>query len=313
LKLVFPSIDEWQWRLKNSAGVQPNFALDGYLRMLFFFREVIIQDAAIMMDEYPHPVFHHAIFCSPEFLSYKQCLLHQISVMDNPIHQEIQRVLPELCHQIAVNNEALTANLVDVVNQATTHLSDKITSNKVEVLATLSNMKHALSTTLTSIAQSLDECSPLELPTPVELPTIVQDTSILNHNVGPHQVVETSEEDNMNLNPSNVQMPQFHEVMSSSTTTVTGLLIEWEEGVNGKPSVTQVERIWKNKWRMGTQNQKIFSRRKIIVNLIYSYAQQKSVSVNVAAAIMEQKRIEKKYSLLQLADKWKQFQSTELA
>jgi len=36
LQQVFPAIDEWHYRLKHGDGVEHNFALEGYLRLLFF-------------------------------------------------------------------------------------------------------------------------------------------------------------------------------------------------------------------------------------------------------------------------------------
>jgi hypothetical protein len=90
LKSIFPTIDDWHWKLKNGVDVEHNFALDGYLRMLFFFRKVIIQDAAVMIDNHPHIIFQHPLFSTDDFLSYKDTLNHHVRTTQNPIHQEIQ-------------------------------------------------------------------------------------------------------------------------------------------------------------------------------------------------------------------------------
>jgi hypothetical protein len=55
-----------------------------------------------------------------------------------------------------------------------------------------------------------------------------------------------------------------------------------------------MEARWKTQWHVGSQNQKIFSRRKIIVNMIYNYARRKGVSNDVAVKVIEEKRREKK-------------------
>jgi hypothetical protein len=70
LKSIFPTIDDWHWKLKNGVDVEHNFALDGYLCMLFFFHEVIIQDAAVMIDHHPNIIFQHPLFSTDDFLSY---------------------------------------------------------------------------------------------------------------------------------------------------------------------------------------------------------------------------------------------------
>jgi len=65
LQLVFPKLDEWYYRFKQGDGVDHNYALDGFLRLLFFFREFILQDSVLLMDEYPHTVFQDPLFSSP--------------------------------------------------------------------------------------------------------------------------------------------------------------------------------------------------------------------------------------------------------
>ncbi len=124
LKSIFPTIDDWHWKLKNGVDVEHNFALDGYLRMLFFFCEVIIQDAAVMIDHHPNIIFQHPLFSTDDFLNYKDTLNHQVRTTINPIHQEIKCVMPELCRQIAASNESMTSNIVNAINNAMQELAD---------------------------------------------------------------------------------------------------------------------------------------------------------------------------------------------
>ena len=117
----------------------------------------------------------------------------------------------------------------------------------------------------------------------------------------------------ININEENTRMPSFESVISSSVTTVPEVLMEWEVGLNNRPSVASVESQWKNKWRMGSQNQKMFSRRHLIVNMIQRHAARKGVSNYDAALLIEQQRIQCKYSLRTLAEKWRAFESTNLS
>ena len=68
--------------------------------------------------------------------------------------------------------------------------------------------------------------------------------------------------------PVSPVVPSFNDVISTAVNTVPEVLLEWEVGLNNRPSVASVESLWKNKWRMGSQNQKMFSRRHLIVNMI---------------------------------------------
>jgi hypothetical protein len=56
LKFAFPTIDEWQWKLKNGVGVEHN---------LLWMAIYACPDAAFMMDDHPHPFFQHPLFSTP--------------------------------------------------------------------------------------------------------------------------------------------------------------------------------------------------------------------------------------------------------
>jgi hypothetical protein len=59
----------------------------------------------------------------------------------------------------------------------------------------------------------------------------------------------------------------------------------------------------KTEWQTGSKNQKTYSRRKLIVELIAVYATKKRISKDAAAITIEEKRLQSNLSLLQLADK----------
>jgi hypothetical protein len=56
LKMIFPHLDEWITRHSTGDGCDRNFALSGFFRLLSWLRVVILQDAAVLMDSYPHEV-----------------------------------------------------------------------------------------------------------------------------------------------------------------------------------------------------------------------------------------------------------------
>jgi len=300
LKCIFPKLDYWFHKFKTGDGVDHNYALDGYFRLLFFFREVIIQDAVVLIDDYSHTLFQDPVFSSGSFLSYKESLLQHIAVAQNPIHQEIQRVLPELCRQITVNNEALRSQLLDAVNSSTSKLITKIEDGSVEVQSTISNLRLSLSKSLSTVAKALEK------------------EATMTHNDSGSTIVESDtaldtshvERDEPDL--TKVGMPNFETIIACSTCSVPEVLIEWEVGFNGRPSVVSMDRQWKTKWRTGTKNQKQYSRRKKIIDMVVKYATRKRISKETAAEMIEEKRITQKMSLLQLADKWQSFEQIML-
>jgi len=300
LKCIFPKLDYWFHKFKTGDGVDHNYALDGYFRLLFFFREVIIQDAVVLIDDYSHTLFQDPVFSSGSFLSYKESLLQHIAVAQNPIHQEIQRVLPELCRQITVNNEALRSQLLDAVNSSTSKLITKIEDGSVEVQSTISNLRLSLSKSLSTVVKALEK------------------EATMTHNDSGSTIVESDtaldtshvERDEPDL--TKLGMPNFETIIACSTCSVPEVLIEWEVGFNGRPSVVSMDRQWKTKWRTGTKNQKQYSRRKKIIDMVVKYATRKRISKETAAEMIEEKRITQKMSLLQLADKWQSFEQIML-
>jgi hypothetical protein len=61
-KQFFSELEEWERRHIDGDDCEPNFALQGFLRLLHFLHDVVLQDAAVLMDDYPHIVFDHPIF-----------------------------------------------------------------------------------------------------------------------------------------------------------------------------------------------------------------------------------------------------------
>lgn len=299
LKKVFPQLDEWQRRHLDEDSCQQNFALDGFLRLLTYFREVIIQDVAVMMDNGMHPVFNHPLFSSDEFMEFKNSLYETTASQQNPIDMDIERVIPQLCRQIAINNEALKDHIINAVNKAALQMSQKFDKSDLELRSSLNCLRTALTSCLSNAVNTLEQIQPVVL-TPDSTDTVTQTT---------HYVDVATTAPSLPVSPV---VPSFNDVISTAVNTVPEVLLEWEVGLNGRPSVSMVERQWNTKWRMGSQNQKAFSRRRLIVGLIEHVAQRKAISTDAAACFIEERRLQKHLSIIQLADKWRVFESTEL-
>jgi hypothetical protein len=177
----------------------------------------------------------------------------------------------------------------------------KIEDGSVEVKSAISNLRLSLSKSLSTVAKALEKEATSSM--------IDWDSSIVLER-DRHIDMSHIEDDDSSGNQN--EMPLFENVMACSTSTVPEILLEWEVGINGKPSVTHANATWKTKWRMGTKNQKQYSRRKLIINMICRYASRKRLSKEAAAEIIEEKRIMNKLSLLQLADKWQSFEKVVL-
>ena len=153
-----------------------------------------------------------------------------MAVAQNPIHHEIQRILPELCRQITINNEALQSQLADSINSCMTKLSSKMDDGVVKVKSAVTNLQGALSKSFSTVAKALqnentnlitvvDGIHPCDSSTSTKI-SLPDDTNVIT-------MVQN-------------KMPSFENVMSCSTDTVPEVLLEWEIGLNRKPSVMSV-------------------------------------------------------------------------
>jgi hypothetical protein len=68
------------------------------------FKVVVLQDAAMMIDDFHHEVlFNHAIFHTQKFIQFKDALQQHMEISANPIEEQMQRVLLQLCVQMQSN------------------------------------------------------------------------------------------------------------------------------------------------------------------------------------------------------------------
>lgn len=79
---VFPKVDEWMDKL-NSGVANDNVAARGFLKLLKTMRITFLQDAAIMINDFPHHrVFAHSIFQDPLFLEFKRYIIKHLPCMN---------------------------------------------------------------------------------------------------------------------------------------------------------------------------------------------------------------------------------------
>jgi len=295
LDMVFPSVDEWIERHRTGLDCEKNFALDGFLRLLSWFKVVVLQDAAVMIDDFHHEVlFNHAIFHTQEFIQFKDALQQHMEISANPIEEQIQRVLPQLCVQMQSNNIALKDHIVNAINASSQHLTQQILGTQQHVQHSMHSLRSAITTSLINAINTFNDMHSLD------------DGSLgeANNNMGSIDDVSDSL-----IPPQMEQIPPFEQILSPSVNTVPEVLMEWEVGKSGIPSISDAETTWQTKWRVGSQQQKAFSRRKMVYQLITRYASKRSIAHEEAALFIEEKRLHKNYSLRILADKWKSFES----
>lgn len=88
-QLIFPWVDDEleaaSARVAASTPANVDTAAVAFLRVLLFFRIVLLQDMAMLHAEYSTraPIFRHAVFQSPEFLAFKDRVVESVTAADS--------------------------------------------------------------------------------------------------------------------------------------------------------------------------------------------------------------------------------------
>ena len=118
-KMVFPEVDEILRKVQaGNEGLEQQLAAIGFLKMLQYLREVIIQDACILMDLYPSlKVWRHEIFRSPAFIDFKMRLANTMQTAQDPTINRIERAIPELAPHIFAMSQSIHQKLDNLSQQ----------------------------------------------------------------------------------------------------------------------------------------------------------------------------------------------------
>ena len=115
---------------------------------------------------------------------------------------------------------------------------------------------------------------------------------------GAENAVGSSNERNSSFEGTATSNSNVHQYkLSRQIVTMKELWNEWTLGINGSPSVLQLNQQFKTKWRTNATETKFYSRRLLIINGIKSVASRLQITENEALDRCELMRVEKNRSL----------------
>ena len=127
---IWPWVDEWLARYDASIGSGCSFADGGLdecdmagkqlLDLLDWFREIMLQDAAVLQQQFPlFPLWEHPVFCDPDWRQFADEVLVAHNTAEEPINMRIRKVLPEIEETIRSTRDAVLSRVE--VNSAKVH------------------------------------------------------------------------------------------------------------------------------------------------------------------------------------------------
>ena len=336
LSLVWPELDRWS---RGPDGRRPtDIAGNGTLNLMFYLREVVLQDSAILRDR--HPVWNHPVFQHPQYQPFARLVLER-SAGQGPEPDRyalIDRALPELTGHIVTAAEQQagaradlaslrqeTANIVisetassraaveakiAAVEAKVAEVEAKVEASQAAVeakvaacRADISSLKGQLSDTLQAQAFMLPAALRPGVPPPFAAgpllphppppaaavpPPVAADIPPLAA-VPPPLILPPA-------TPAAEAPPQRR--MNRGTNSVDVLWREWTTGLNGQPSISELDERWGSRWRAGRQSEvEWYSTRREVIREIRRISQSRGITELAAMHLVARQHQDSKKSL----------------
>ncbi|KAJ6436367.1 short-chain dehydrogenase [Purpureocillium lavendulum] len=116
LSMIWPELDRWRGRFGPGTEQENDLAAMGSTNLLFYLREVVLQDSVILMKKYPgSPVWNHPVFRHPAYAPFAQQLSDFILEEERPSQLAVliqaMPVLADYLQSVDARNEARTSQL----------------------------------------------------------------------------------------------------------------------------------------------------------------------------------------------------------
>lgn len=134
---IWPELDAWITAFKNpeESGVETTMAADGFLELLTWLREVVLQDAVDMRKHFPtHPIFREPVFHTAEFESFAELVTKVCE--EAPIQSY---------HAIVEKANSAVANALRDLHHQQTYVGREVAAMKGEMMGEIMSLKGQIS------------------------------------------------------------------------------------------------------------------------------------------------------------------------
>jgi hypothetical protein len=267
LSMIWPELDAWKDRFGPGADQIDDIAALGLTNLLFYLREVILQDSVALRQLFPsslvwnHPVFQHSAYTAfaQEVATCQQEKEHpsQLTLL-----YQAMPVLTDYLKTIDARNEQRIDSLRASIDSITQ--SQSLQSQQLQQL-TSGNLTFRLEAPQLQLQQQL-QLLPLLPPLPLpSLPSVSSSTynsaqaSIVATPLarspspspqGPSRHSQAQAQAQQQQLERQLQEPPQHQ-MCRTVHTVEALWREWTVGLQGHLSIEALDRKWGSRWRAG--------------------------------------------------------------
>ena len=112
LSMIWPELDSWKGRFGPQGGQVHDLAAMGMTDLLFYLREVILQDSVVLRKRFPgNPVWNHAMFQHPAYSEFAERMEGAVELVDNEERPTKLTLLAQAMPELAEGLHCLRGDL----------------------------------------------------------------------------------------------------------------------------------------------------------------------------------------------------------
>jgi hypothetical protein len=296
LARIWPELDRWKEAFDrpsvSTISVEPNKAAGAFLELLEWLREVLLQDAVFLIQEYPdHPVFHDPVFSSPEFAAFASRVRETCQETHEDSHAiAIQKAVPAVAEKLRdVSTQQMGAEKLAEIRHKELVAEIRQLKDRVDEFS-------AASWTVTISPNGKHISQQYELPrkrrrvhgvTPFQPAGVPAISPAPVAPVAPVAPITPEQLERLGSARKDPQPPSY--CFPRDVTTVEQLLRLWRFGLAGMPSIHSLEKQWRSQWRSPKEKQ-YFSPMKSIIDEVVRRSQARRQSEDDIAREMDAER-----------------------
>jgi hypothetical protein len=325
LSMIWPELDRWKGCFGPGTDQVNDLAAMGSTNLLFYLREVILQDSVVLMKQYPDsPIWNHPVFRHPAYTSFAQQLSDFILEEERPSQLAVliqaMPVLADYLKSIDARNEARTIELKTELTEQLRATEERLVIAQSSLLSTGLNFQMIATATAPAPAPPPwpAPAPPSSLsqppPTAVAAAVAVAVANVVEREEGEggegggrggeSQYISAQSSVNGSRATSPIAIdtitrqppPQYR--MCRAVKTVEALWREWTVGLRGGPAVAELDSRWGSRWRAGRQSElQWYSLRFEVIKEIRRVAKARRSSEEAAMHIVNLQQQQTGYSI----------------
>jgi hypothetical protein len=247
--LIWPELDAWRDRFGPNPGQINDLAAAGFTDLLFYLREVVLQDSVALRPLFPHnAVWTHPAFQHKAYGQYAQKVLPLLSETESELSL-LYRALPQLIDHLKsmeARDIQRTAELKALVDTASSQAAQAVKAAQAAHHAAQQAPLQLL--TAGSLTLRLDAPG---TPAVAALAPTASDRSI-GQCTSTYMSAAASPTPEQQP-PPRPPTPTYR--MSRAVKTIDQLWREWTQGLAGGPAISTLDSTWGSRWRSGRRSE----------------------------------------------------------